>query len=779
MTTQVELQTPIDGALWLAHRQFAVFPIDHPELTQCSGIGRGHDPATCDQRGKHPSVPFTKTWTRDPEEVARLFSGQPQNVGVSVGQCRGPAGEQLLVMDSDRQGALEDAAQALGHEHVPTMRVHTGKGHHDYYWAPADAKIGNRLGALEGRFDGDVRSGNAFVVGPGSLHATGVVYTLEDPEEYPGQAPEWLLTALLAKPEPARAQVAVPSPRGPVAADVQARVQQLCDEIACAPEGSGNNTVARIAHMIGRYVAAGQLTEDQALNEIHQALASWSSCNRGVYATAERQLREGVAAGPRPWEPKREPRSWPEPPDHWRQEPEPEPQAQDRADLEDTPEPAETAASRLLLPEEFWASRKVLQHIRQAAHARNRSGDIVLAGVLARLAAMLPPEIKADTGVGGPASMNLYVILLGASGTGKSSAAWIPAHLLLPPPRVEFMDGLPLGSGEGLAEAYMGDQVIESEETYKTGPRKGEPKVKIVRGQVRHRALFYADEGESLTKQMFGRNGTTVGESLRRAWSGGTLGQFNGKEVNSRVVEAGSYSLGLVVGFQPETAVPLLEDFAAGTPQRFLWFHTLDPSIPEHLLTDPGPLHLPLIRNGFGHKPKITFDREILHQIRAEDRLRVMGEITPAPLDSQKPVTLVKVAVLLAILESRLHVGMTDWQLAHTVWETSCHVRDWVMAYGSRQRAEEHEQKTAAYVDRELRTHRAKSTADTKVKRIAKNIARHAHGGRAKTVGEARVRIALRDRDLFGTALEYAEGEGWIEVAGDKITPGDSAPAAQ
>src|SRR5690606_34324350 len=177
LSTATVRDTPLDGALWLIRHGFAVFPVDHPGLQQCAGIGIGHNPATCDQRGKHPAVTFTKRHARD-EELARQWFGlaqHPRNVGVFVGATTGPAGEQLLVVDSDQPGALEAAATALGEQHTPTMRLHTAKGHHDSYWAPPHLKLGNSLGTLKGRFDGDVRAGNAYVIGPGSVHATGVI----------------------------------------------------------------------------------------------------------------------------------------------------------------------------------------------------------------------------------------------------------------------------------------------------------------------------------------------------------------------------------------------------------------------------------------------------------------------------------------------------------------------------------------------------------------------------------------------------------------------------
>lgn len=205
--------TPLDGALWLIAHGFAVFPADHPGTYRCTGIGKGHDPETCEDRGKHPCVPFSRAYSRDERQAYRWFEGQLRNVAVAVGASRGPDGARLLVVDSDRPGAIEDTAAALGQQHTPTMRVTTAKGAHDYYWAPADAQVGNGLGSLRGRFDGDIRGGNAYAIGTGSVHATGVVYELDDPEQPPVPAPTWLLTALQQSTEdikPRRAYIGPP-----------------------------------------------------------------------------------------------------------------------------------------------------------------------------------------------------------------------------------------------------------------------------------------------------------------------------------------------------------------------------------------------------------------------------------------------------------------------------------------------------------------------------------------------------------------------------------------
>lgn len=307
MSTAPVRDTPLDGALWLIRHGFAVFPVDHPGLPYCAGIGQGHDPATCDHRGKHPAVAFTRNHARTEQQAHALFTGQLRNVGVAVGATTGPNGEQLLVVDSDRPTALEDAAAALGQQHTPTMRVHTAKGHHDYYWAPAHLKLGNGLGTLKGQFDGDVRAGNAYVIGPGSVHATGVIYELDDPNQPPVAAPDWLLTALTTKPAPAPAPTAPATPiqlhTEQLDAYTRRAVQAECDAIARAADGEQNNQINTSAFSLGTLVAVGALTEAEARHALTAAARAGGHPDGRALPTIQSGLTAGMAHPRNPWPP--------------------------------------------------------------------------------------------------------------------------------------------------------------------------------------------------------------------------------------------------------------------------------------------------------------------------------------------------------------------------------------------------------------------------------------------------------------------------------------------
>jgi hypothetical protein len=411
------------------------------------------------------------------------------------------------------------------------------------------------------------------------------------------------------------------------------------------------------------------------------------------------------------------------------------------------------------LPDAFWTERPVLGLVRQAAHARNRSADAVFFAVLARIAAFRPPRMVVDTGIASPASLNLLVAFVDPSGGGKSSPEKIARRLVPAPYDMEDADGLPLGSGEGLAEAYMG---------MTTQPREDDPtKTEKVRAQVRWNALFYADEGQVLSR-LSERKGATLGESLRRAFNGETLGQTNASNDRSRRVR--DYSLGLIAGLQPAAALALLEEADYGTPQRFLWSSVIDPSIPDDPPEWPEELGLRLLEASF--KP-FTIDPAICDGLRREDTARQRGELQRDPLDAHEPLCKVKVAGALAVLADRHHITPDDWRLAGTIWETSCAVRNTIADYGralakARVRAE-----TRQHAHRTVAADRAIQREQAAVERVARTIARKIMRIQRGTRRDLSQAVAGKDRRHLDPAIAYAVRQEWIVEDDDGgYTPG-------
>ncbi|NEC90451.1 hypothetical protein [Streptomyces sp. SID12501] len=443
-----------------------------------------------------------------------------------------------------------------------------------------------------------------------------------------------------------------------------------------------------------------------------------------------------------------------------------------------------------LIPEEFYAARSELRHIRQAGHSRNRSGDVALLSALTRLSGMVSHRIRADTGVAGYASLNLFGGIIGPSGIGKSTGVEVADRLMPAPTGLDFRDGLPLGSGEGIAEVFMDTVEEETGEVRRGRGGTSTPVTVRVRKQVRHNAFFYVDEGATITRLMKERSGSTLGETLRSAAVGQTLGQTNASKDTSRYIPSGSYSLGLLVGFQPETAAPLFEEVAEGTPQRFLWVQVVDPSIPDEQPPWPGELFewraAIEAEPGEGYAFElVTFDEAIREELRLADLAKVRGQ-TPAselnPLDSHAPLMRVKIASLLAILAGRRHVDAEDWRLAQILWAASCATRDAVLAYSEGLRRLEQEKRTTARITEEVRVEQAKESAqearaEKAIERVAMRIAVRAREGEPLTRRVIRDRIAAgRDKKYVGDAISYAVLREWVVETDGGLAAGPVHP---
>jgi hypothetical protein len=178
----------VDAAHALAKAGIYVFPVDHPELPRCAGIGKNHNPATCDQRGKHPAVQFTVAADINPKMIDMWWAGPPRNIGINCGKSK------LVVVDEDQLGAFKKYADEHQVQIPPTMVVATAKGRHYYFTAREDHPLGNEEGAFRD-YSINIRAGNGYVVGPGSTHATGVVYRIEV-DLPPAPLPDWVIAGI-------------------------------------------------------------------------------------------------------------------------------------------------------------------------------------------------------------------------------------------------------------------------------------------------------------------------------------------------------------------------------------------------------------------------------------------------------------------------------------------------------------------------------------------------------------------------------------------------------
>ncbi|MFE9763817.1 bifunctional DNA primase/polymerase [Streptomyces sp. NPDC005808] len=749
----------------LAGRGWYRHPLDHPSHPHCLAA---HTRQPCDgTRGKHPLTRWSIRATTDPATIRRwAVRWGAVNFAISCG----PSG--LVVIDEDAEGEFERWCRNHGHEVPDTYRVRTGHGWHYYFRQPVGKLLGNAEDAFVG-YKINVRGVGGYVVAAGSEHASGVVYTAEDdaaevigcPEWIAGELTEWDGPGAVAATPAALAAFLDEHTGNDFPGALAAPLKQMRD--AVYPKRHKTATV--MACWVAREAAAGaypaQLAYDELLLAFEETLDRDGEGEFGeLFGWAVGQVDEQGVADARQ-----------------RLEHRSDEEAEERAELADLVGPAATGAvDPYRLPETFWTARPELAAVRQFAHARAVGADAVFHCLLAELASLLPGDLRVDTGLMKPASLNYFAGLVGGSGIGKSSSAGIAADRVPVPPWLrDHRSGLPLGSGEGLCEAYMGTVTREVGETYKDGT----PKPSKVREQVRHNVSFYVDEGKTLVALMGERNGSTLGQVIRTAWMGAVIGQTNASAERTREVR--EYALGLTVGFQPCTATPLLLDGVdEGTPQRFVWCVTDDPSVPDDAPDDPGPMPdvVAAALSPFGDAPsapRMELAASIRGRLRQAHVARQRGQRADgeSPYDSHRPLTLVKISGLLTVLAGRSEITEEDWSLAETIYGRSAAIRDRLIKKAQQDAARASEAKTAATVATARRVHEATAGASERADQVARNLVRKIDKAGPMAPGALRRSLRSTMRDHFEAALEHADARGWLTEDNNKIALGDSRPS--
>lgn len=153
--------TTLDHALDLWQRGLSVIPIPRPRP--------GAAPGTPGD-GKVPALAWRAYQTRRPteDELRRWFSAE-RNLGVITGRVSG-----VIVIDADSPEAVRWIVR-----HLPRTpwQTRTARGIHAWYRHPGTlVRNRARIETRDGRLAIDVRGDGGFVVGPGSVHASGVEY---------------------------------------------------------------------------------------------------------------------------------------------------------------------------------------------------------------------------------------------------------------------------------------------------------------------------------------------------------------------------------------------------------------------------------------------------------------------------------------------------------------------------------------------------------------------------------------------------------------------------
>jgi hypothetical protein len=250
VTAVVDLVAQQSAVLDLADRGMHLFSVDHPALPTC--IGRHALDRPCDgQRGKHPEPPsWVKASTDVPDVLARMFGRGPRNLAIDAGRSG------LLVLDEDAPGELDRLCTDLKVSVPVTFTVSTGKGRHLYLRQPADLPFGNGVGRLAA-YKIDVRGRSGYVVGPGSVHATGRRYEVIEPAPV-APVPTWLSDALRPAVAPAPPRVRL---EGPATGRAVAGVLRV---VLSAPQGRRNGALYWAARRLFERVRDAQLDETAA-----------------------------------------------------------------------------------------------------------------------------------------------------------------------------------------------------------------------------------------------------------------------------------------------------------------------------------------------------------------------------------------------------------------------------------------------------------------------------------------------------------------------------------
>jgi hypothetical protein len=414
------------------------------------------------------------------------------------------------------------------------------------------------------------------------------------------------------------------------------------------------------------------------------------------------------------------------------------------------------------LPDAFWTERESLKHLRQAAHSQGRSAEAVLGAALARAVADTNHRAVLDTAVGAPCGLSLLVALYGPVGTGKSSGAQIAMRSM--PRKLLSLDtdNVPPGSGEGLVELLFGT-VKETPDDDQRG------KTVTERRQVHNHCFVYCDEAEVLVRQTNRTSGSTILPIMRSIFTGATLGQANANKERFRVVPAGRYVYGVVLGLQPDRAGPLFDDAGAGTPQRMLWMPSHTPVPKRDERPDwPGTLKWGPPPSVLATNNVIEIDDAVLEEVRDNDYDRQTYGC--APLDEHHDLLRLKVGAALALLDRRADLTVDDWALAGRVADLSRDVRTAAVRHVEQLGTDQERAYRDKLAGRAVATDDAVRTR--RVVDTAKAIAQRTYEAGEWTVREARHAIR-REPEIFDAALAHAVAEEWVIEAEEPSHTGD------
>jgi hypothetical protein len=432
------------------------------------------------------------------------------------------------------------------------------------------------------------------------------------------------------------------------------------------------------------------------------------------------------------------------------------------------------------IPAELWQSTDLLAAIRRRAHAHGISADALFAALLVRFAATIDRAWRAPNTADKPASsLNLYVALIGRSGTNKSTVISI-ARELIPAPDDETIElGIPLGSAEGMIESYI----------TRTKDADGKWEIK----QTLRSALFELDEAVALRTLKGREGGGMLLATLNTAWVGGQLGQRNSNGERRRQLDPHTYRACILLALQPGPAIDtLLDEMGVGLPQRFLWASSQDEHIPPRKQRGHQPGQPPAVRLAPPPQPNpdillgyqtLGIDSDILYDLDDVQTEINAGRIIRDEEDSQSDLARMKLAGVIALMHGNTHIGRLEWDIAGAVVANSRNVVDWITGQHRAEQRIKDDNAINRHARREVAAHNAKTNADRH--RMASVLARRVHKhpdgitpGRAWGHLDSSDRKAVIDAGLDREwVIEYAVDKRWIVVdEAGRFHPGEVTP---
>jgi hypothetical protein len=306
----------------------------------------------------------------------------------------------------------------------------------------------------------------------------------------------------------------------------------------------------------------------------------------------------------------------------------------------------------------FWNFRPIFAHIRQFSRERLCPPHAVLAHVLLNVVACIMPQVQLPALIGSKGSLNLFVAIVGKSGSGKGMARAVARECVV---IADPTDSFTIGSGEGIAATYVKPSKIKDENGLDEAAT-----------QYRYRAMFHIAEVSTL-EEIAKRGGSTIIGELNKMYTGESLGFHNRAKETRLPVLAHTYRACLTMDVQPDKASVLLDNDATGFPQRFMFVQAKDPGLPDDDIPEQDPTEwnippeLRISDTPFDLNTKKLAEPIIMDvcetartAIRQERRAVDKGEVD----GGHHTQTTLKVAASLAILDARNKVLDDDWTLA-------------------------------------------------------------------------------------------------------------------